>query len=167
MTSFYCAGSSSQTFNPMNFIPATNHAEQVNEASYQLLSGFLVRCPCGGAVNFDHVVSQNYGLFAPLNVSQKSPNFACKPDLEKNFIFNGLHFWAWQNASVAPPTNFQKALTIGVSLSQANEIWYTHVSCQDAQKSLWQPCSKLNRKSAILISLVNFGFFLAICRVPI
>ena len=103
--------------------------------------------------------SQNDGSFAPLNMPQKSPNFACKPDLVKNFIFHGLHSWVWQNASVAPPTNFQKALAIGVSLSQAHEIWYTHVACQDAQKSLWQPWSKLNRKSAILISLVNFGFF--------
>ena len=35
--------------------------------------------------------SQKDGLFAPLNMLEKSPNFACKPALAKNFIFHGLH----------------------------------------------------------------------------
>ena len=56
-------------------------------------------------------------VFRGLNVLENSPNLACASGPAKNLIFYGSREKAAQNASVAPPRNFQNALRIGVTLA--------------------------------------------------
>ena len=56
-------------------------------------------------------------VFRGLNVLENSPNLACASGPAKNLIFYGSREKAAQNASIAPPRNFQNALRIGVTLA--------------------------------------------------